>query len=85
MDYTEVLEEAARKQFPYIKNRSLDQYCKREGFRIGSEWMMERALNSFCEVYNKDCIQCKLVKQIDFGCRETCPAFEQFKDLINAI
>lgn len=45
--------------------------------------IIEKALEAFCETYSKDCIQCKLAKQVDFGCRNTCPAFEQFKDLIN--
>lgn len=43
----------------------------------------EKAAEAFCEVYNKDCIQCKLGNQTDFGCRDTCPAFEQFIEIIN--
>lgn len=44
--------EEARKQFPYIKNRSLDQYCKREGFEAGAEWMKEKAIEALNSATN---------------------------------
>jgi hypothetical protein len=58
-------------------------FTAQEAAFIAEEEIKERAISAFCETYSKDCVQCKLAKQIDFGCRETCPAYEQFMELLN--
>lgn len=53
------------------------------GYKLGEQHTKERAIEAFCDEMNKESVMCKLSKQCDMACRDTCPAYESFINALN--
>lgn len=66
-------------------NACTNKFCNKDindAYLAGGLRVKERAIEAFCDEMNKESFMCKLSKQRDIDCRDTCPAYESF---INAL
>lgn len=69
----------AQKRIPAENYIDWAQFGAREGERL----MKEKAIEAFCDEMNKENVMCKLSKQCDMACRDTCPAYESFMNALS--
>ena len=67
-------------------NACTNKFCNKDindAYLAGGLSMKEKAGKAFCNEMNKESVMCKLSKQRDLACRDTCPAYESFIDKLN--